>query len=131
MFEVLVAHLRAGGMSVTVAPGDTILRHQYAKLVVNLHNGVNAVSGIPLLEMYQSRGYRRVLAACHEEALGLLSRAGIQPIPQSKLLVSRDPPRFDPQASRHPVDSPQLRYSFVILSCRDSYLRIRNGSPRC
>lgn len=51
----------------------------WGKLVVNLNNAVNALSGLPLAEQIGRRDYRRCVAACQREALGLLRRAGIRP----------------------------------------------------
>lgn len=59
---------------------------QYSKLLVNLHNGVNALAGHPLAQTYADRRLRLVIAACHSEALALLQAAGIRPI--SRWLVS-------------------------------------------
>ncbi|MBL1375665.1 2-dehydropantoate 2-reductase, partial [Acinetobacter baumannii] len=52
---------------------------QWGKLVVNLNNSVNALSGLPLKAELGDRDYRLVLAAAQREALGLLRRAG-QPV---------------------------------------------------
>lgn len=65
---------------------------QWAKLLLNLNNPVNALSGLPLREELLQRGYRRVLAALQEEALNLLEAAGqpvtqLTPLPPRRLLV--------------------------------------------
>ena len=52
---------------------------QWAKLLLNLNNPVNALSGLPLREQLQSRGFRRVLAALQQEALQVLAAARIEP----------------------------------------------------
>lgn len=52
---------------------------QWGKLLLNLNNPVNALSGLPLREELLERGYRRCLAALMEEALDALQRAGIEP----------------------------------------------------
>jgi 2-dehydropantoate 2-reductase len=59
---------------------------QWAKLIMNLNNAVNALSGQPLQAQLSQRAYRRVLAAAQDEALGLLRRkaqavARLTPIP--------------------------------------------------
>jgi 2-dehydropantoate 2-reductase len=51
----------------------------WGKLLINMNNAVNALSGRTLLDELQKRDYRRVFAACIGEGLGLLRRAGIQP----------------------------------------------------
>ena len=51
----------------------------WGKLLINLNNAVNALSGRTLLEQLGERRYRRVVAASQKEALRLLRRAGIAP----------------------------------------------------
>jgi 2-dehydropantoate 2-reductase len=51
----------------------------WGKLLINLNNAVNALSGRTLIEQLRDRDYRRVLAGSMREALGLLHRAGIRP----------------------------------------------------
>jgi 2-dehydropantoate 2-reductase len=50
---------------------------QWAKLVINLNNATNALSGLPLQQQLAQRDYRRVIAATQREALVLLRKAGI------------------------------------------------------
>ena len=52
---------------------------QWGKLLLNLNNPVNALSGLPLRAQLMTRGYRQCLAAMQLEALQLLRRAGIAP----------------------------------------------------
>ena len=52
---------------------------QWGKLLLNLNNPVNALSGQPLRTELLERGYRRVLAALMDEALGTLQHANITP----------------------------------------------------
>ncbi|MDB5731668.1 MAG: 2-dehydropantoate 2-reductase [Variovorax sp.] len=52
---------------------------QWAKLLLNLNNPVNALSGLPLRKELRLRGWRRALAALIDEALGVLKAAGIAP----------------------------------------------------
>lgn len=61
----------------------------WGKLVMNLNNAINALSGKPLLEELSDRGYRRCLAAAQHEALDVLE-AKKQPV--AKLLAL--PPRW-------------------------------------
>jgi len=51
----------------------------WGKLLINLNNAVNALSGLTLLEQLKQRDYRRVVAASQREGLALLNAAGIQP----------------------------------------------------
>jgi len=51
----------------------------WGKLLMNLNNALNALSGLPLLQQLGDRRWRRVLAACQREALDALAKAGIEP----------------------------------------------------
>ncbi|WP_374676488.1 2-dehydropantoate 2-reductase [Ideonella sp.] len=52
---------------------------QWGKLLLNLNNPVNALSGLPLRAELMQRGYRRVFAALQREAVAALGAAGIEP----------------------------------------------------
>lgn len=52
---------------------------QWGKLLLNLNNPVNALSGLPLRAQLLDRGYRRCFAALIDEALTVLRAAGIAP----------------------------------------------------
>ncbi len=52
---------------------------QWGKLLLNLNNPVNALSGLPLREELMQHGWRRCLAALMDEALEVLQAAGIAP----------------------------------------------------
>lgn len=52
---------------------------QWGKLLLNLNNPVNALSGLPLRAELMQRGYRQVFAALQREALAALAAAGITP----------------------------------------------------
>lgn len=56
-----------------------MLPAQWAKLLLNLNNAVNALSGLPLQQELAQRDYRRCLALAQAEALALLKQAGIAP----------------------------------------------------
>ena len=70
--------------------GD-MLAVAWGKLLINLNNAVNALSGRPLLDQLGERDYRQVVAASQREALRLLGRAGIRPAK-----VGAVPPRLLP-----------------------------------
>ena len=57
---------------------DDMAAVQWAKLVMNLNNAINALSGLPLATELAQRAFRRVLAAAQREALGLLREARIR-----------------------------------------------------
>lgn len=52
---------------------------QWGKLLVNLNNAVNALSGLPLLAQLSDWNYRYVVASSIREARALLKGAGIKP----------------------------------------------------
>ena len=52
---------------------------QWGKLLVNLNNSINALSGLPLRQQLAQRPYRKIMAACVREGLRVLRRAGIKP----------------------------------------------------
>lgn len=73
----LVTALTAAGLEVE-ARGD-MPGVQHAKLLMNLNNAVNALSGLPLREQLGQRAYRACLALCQREALAAYRAAGIRP----------------------------------------------------
>ncbi|MGH3723377.1 MAG: 2-dehydropantoate 2-reductase [Mycobacterium sp.] len=109
---------------------------QWGKLLVNLNNAVNALSGLPLKTELEDRDFRRVLAAAQREALGLLRRAG-QPIvsplaaPISLMpWVLRSPnPVFTRLARQMVAMDPQARSSMFddITSGRPTEIDYING----
>ena len=98
--ELAPAHLHRGTSGALAAQDDAALRPwlptlaraglplqlhadlapvQWGKLLLNLNNPVNALSGLPLRAQLLSRGFRRCHAALVDEALAALRAAGIQP----------------------------------------------------
>ncbi|HEX8380095.1 MAG TPA: 2-dehydropantoate 2-reductase N-terminal domain-containing protein, partial [Allosphingosinicella sp.] len=69
----------------------------WGKLLINLNNAVNALSGRTLLEQLKERDYRRIVAASILEALGLLEEAGIEPAK-----IGPVPPKLLPHAIAAP-----------------------------
>jgi 2-dehydropantoate 2-reductase len=59
---------------------------QWGKLIMNLNNAVNALSGVPLFEQLNDRGYRLVMAQVITEALLVMKAAGIQPARTGKVI---------------------------------------------
>ena len=70
---------RVGGGPAALKLSDGMLGVAWGKLLINLNNAVNALSGRPLLEQLRQRDYRRVVAASQREGLKLLRRARIRP----------------------------------------------------
>ena len=64
---------------------------QWGKLLLNLNNPVNALSGVPLKTQLSERDYRRCLALLIDEALQALNVAGIVPAQVGKVPPSRLP----------------------------------------
>ncbi|HEY9105823.1 MAG TPA: 2-dehydropantoate 2-reductase [Roseateles sp.] len=96
-----------GRVGMDLALHDDLAPVQWAKLLLNLNNPVNALSGRPLRDELLQRGYRRVLAALQQEALALLEAAGqplarLTPLPPHRLpLLLRLPtPLFRLAAAR-------------------------------
>jgi 2-dehydropantoate 2-reductase len=88
----------------------------WGKLLINLNNAVNALSGTTLLEQLKKRDYRRVVAASILEALGLLEAAGIEPAK-----IGPIPPKLLP----HVVASPDFIFNKLFLRIQkiDSHAR--------
>jgi len=64
---------------------------QWGKLLLNLNNPVNALSGLPLRAQLLDRDFRCVLAALQDEALAALRAAGIAPAQLTPLPPQRLP----------------------------------------
>ena len=71
---------------------------QWGKLLLNLNNAVNALSGLPLRAQLLEREYRLCMAALIDEALAALRAAGITPAKLTPL-----PPAVLPSALRLPT----------------------------
>ena len=65
---------------------------QWAKLLLNLNNSVNALSGLPLKQQLSQRSFRCCVSLAQREALALLEHAGIRPARITPL-----PPRWIPK----------------------------------
>jgi 2-dehydropantoate 2-reductase len=81
----------------------------WGKLLLNLNNPINALSGLPLRQQLAERGYRLILAALMREALALMAAAGIRPAKAAAL-----PPRWLPTLLRMP-DAIFLRLASAML----------------
>jgi 2-dehydropantoate 2-reductase len=57
----------------------------WGKLLLNLNNALNALAGVPLRDQVGDRRWRRILAACIDEALAALKAAGIRPAKVGKV----------------------------------------------
>ena len=90
----------------------------WGKLLINLNNAVNALSGRTLLEQLKARDYRRVVAASIVEALGLLEAAGIEPAK-----IGPVPPRLLP----HVIASPDFVFNNLFLRIQKIDARARSS----
>ena len=86
----------------------------WGKLLLNLNNAINALSGKTILEELGQRDYRRVLAAAIVETLELLDEVGIEPAK-----IGQVPPRLLP----HAIGSPD----FVF---RNLFLKVQKIDPK-
>ncbi len=93
--EPLLVAARAAGLAIEARADMPAV--QWAKLIMNLNNAINALSGVPLAAELAQRGYRRVLAAAQREALAMCALAG-QPV--AKLTPA--PPRWMPRVLELP-----------------------------
>jgi 2-dehydropantoate 2-reductase len=100
----IAARVDGGPARLRVAPNMTALA--WGKLLINLNNAVNALSGETLLEQLGKRDYRRVLAASIVEALDLLQAAGIEPAQIGPL-----PPKLLP----HAIAAPDFIFRNLLL----------------
>ncbi|WP_122073985.1 2-dehydropantoate 2-reductase [Pseudophaeobacter sp. EL27] len=64
---------------------------QWGKLLINLNNALNALSGIPLMTQLQSRHWRQLMADQMAEALRVMRAAGLRPVSTTPLPVWMSP----------------------------------------
>lgn len=109
------AYHRASAGTLMIEPGAPALCHalrdaglaleqradmlavQWGKLLMNLNNAVNALSGLPLAAQLANRDYRRVLAAAQREAIALLREDR-----QAVARLTAIPPRIMPRVLELP-----------------------------
>jgi 2-dehydropantoate 2-reductase len=78
----------------------------WGKLLFNLNNAINALSGLTILEELKQRDYRRVFAAAIVETLALLDAAGIRP---AKIGL------VGPKLLPHVIGSPDFVFNNLFL----------------
>ena len=99
-----VAAVLAALLCQAAAAGLPLALHQdlapvlWAKLLLNLNNPINALSGLPLREQLLDAGWRRCTATLIEEALGVMKAAGVRPARLTPL-----PPAWIPRLMRLPT----------------------------
>jgi 2-dehydropantoate 2-reductase len=118
-----------------VLPHDMVAV-QWGKLLMNLNNAVNALSGQALVSQLADRNYRRVLAASISEALTVLDAANIAPAKAAGIA-----PRLLPRllntpnwlyrrlAKRQLAMDPLARSSMAddLAQCRATEVDVLNG----
>jgi 2-dehydropantoate 2-reductase len=116
-----MAQTRALAEAVGTGPAQLRLRNDmpalaWGKLLINLNNAVNALSGRTLLEQLRERDYRRIVAASMVEALDVLGAAGIEPAQ-----IGPVPPKLFP----HAIASPNWLFNNLFLKVQkiDAYAR--------
>lgn len=103
VLDVADERLPEGTDALFARAGLRLLRHrnmkevQWGKLLLNLNNPINALSGLPIKEQLSQRDYRRCIALAIAEALAVLKVAGIRPAKVTPL-----PPAWLPTAMRIP-----------------------------
>ncbi|MDP8993645.1 MAG: 2-dehydropantoate 2-reductase [Pseudomonadota bacterium] len=81
----------------------------WGKLLINLNNAVNALSGKSLIEQLGDRDYRRVVAASMLEALDLMKQAGIRPAKLGPIA---------PELLPHAIAAPDFLFRNTILKAQ-------------
>jgi 2-dehydropantoate 2-reductase len=69
-------------------PTADIAGVQWGKLIVNLNNALNALSGLPLREQLAQRAWRRLFADQIAEALAAIKAEGIRPVSPTPIPVN-------------------------------------------
>lgn len=116
LLERFLPAFAAAGLPLTLC--EDIAPVQWAKLLFNLNNAVNALSGLPLKTELSQRAYREVLAAAQREAIALLREqrqplARLTPLPARWIpaLLEVPDPVFRLLANRMLAIDPQARSS--------------------
>ncbi|WP_299351877.1 2-dehydropantoate 2-reductase [uncultured Shimia sp.] len=91
-------------MDLTFHERKSMIQIQWGKLLINLNNALNALSGLTLREQLDSMPWRRLMSDQMAEALRVLEKAGIETAPP---LGTPIPMRFIPKILRLP--SPLFR----------------------
>ncbi len=85
---------------------DDMVAVLWGKLLINLNNAVNALSGRTLLEQLNERNYRRIFAATQIEGLEILKAAGIAPAKTGPI---------SPQLMPHVIGAPDFIFRPLVL----------------
>lgn len=94
--QSLVGSAQASALDIRIR--DDIDAVLWGKLLLNLNNGLNVISGVPLRRQFADPGYRQVLGMAMQELLASLDAAGIEPAG-----ATRTNPRLIPKVLRLPT----------------------------
>jgi 2-dehydropantoate 2-reductase len=94
---------------------SNIVGVQWGKLLVNLNNAINALSGVSLAEELRQRDYRRAWALSIREGLRLAAAAGIEPVDPLPM-----PLKLMPQI----MSLPDTLYRYVMASASGGKVRV-------
>ncbi|KWV22242.1 2-dehydropantoate 2-reductase [Leptospira interrogans] len=87
--QTLVKVFKRAGLSINTH--KNILGILWGKLIFNLNNSLNALSGLTLKAEISKRGYRKILSKLMKESLEILRFAEIRPIRSGKMIPSLAP----------------------------------------
>ncbi|KAJ3146160.1 hypothetical protein HDU86_000505 [Geranomyces michiganensis] len=76
--RAFAALLSAAGVPTDTSPDMDGIR--YGKLLINLHNAVSALTGLPIQEELSTRAARKIWASCITETLDVYRASGINPV---------------------------------------------------
>jgi 2-dehydropantoate 2-reductase len=76
----------------TMRPTGNIVGVQWGKLIVNLNNALNALSGLPLREQLAQRPWRKLFADQMTEGLAAIRAEGISPVSPTPIPSAWMPP---------------------------------------
>jgi len=112
-----------------LVPRNDMPAVQWAKLLLNLNNPINALSDLPLREELARRDYRRCLALAQREALGALNAAGITPAKLTPLPARWIPPLLEmPDALFRALAAGMLAIDPLARSSMWEDLQARRGT---
>ncbi len=83
------ARLSVAGLNIRAS--DNIVGVQWGKLLINLNNALNALSGLPLRDQLSQRPWRMLLADQIAEALKATAAEGVEPVATTPLPASWTP----------------------------------------
>ena len=109
---------QAGAGPGALGLADNMAALAWGKLLINLNNAVNALSGRTLLDQLKQRDYRRVVAASIVEALDILAAAGIEPAQ-----IGPIPPKLLP----HAIAAPNLIFNNLFLKVQKVDAKARSS----